>query len=483
VSTALAERVVSIRPQPGPQEAFLSSLADIAIVGGAAGGGKTWSLLLEPLRHVENKHFGAVIFRRTYPQITNEGGLWDEAAELYPHLRAGRNENDLEYRFPSGMTVSFSHLQHGKDADKWTGAQVPLIGFDQLEEFEERQFWYLLTRNRSARAGVRPYVRATCNPVPDDDIVGGWLNRLISWWWDPGTGYAIPERSGVLRWFVRLGEELHWADTREELLRRFRDRPETEIRPKSLTFIPADLDDNPALELADPDYRAWLMAQPLVERERLLKGNWKIKATKGKVFNREWFKSILSAVPADVTSWVRYWDKAGTEGGGKFSAGVLVGKRVNGRTVLANVVRGQWSALNRETIIKQTAESDRARFGNVEIWTEQEPGSGGKESAEATVRMLAGFAVHADRVTGDKVTRAGPLAAQVEAGNVDLLSPLGEPAAGTQVSALEAFLVEAQNFDGTGVCDQIDAASGAFNKVHGGPAPARMVNRFTGEAI
>jgi predicted phage terminase large subunit-like protein len=453
---------LSVRPQVGPQELFLSSPADIAIVGGAAGGGKTWALLLEPVRHVDNSAFGAVIFRRTYPQIKNEGGLWDEAAELYPlnPLDGIPNENDLEYRFPGGMTVAFSHMQHAKDALKWTGAQVPLIGFDQLEEFEESQFWYLLTRNRSARAGIRPYVRATCNPVPADDLVGGWLHRLISWWLDEETGYAIPERSGVLRWFVRIDEELHWADDCAELEARFPGTP-----PKSLTFIPAKLEDNPALMKADPGYRATLLAMPLVERERLLGGNWKIKATGGNVLNRAWFKTALSVMPTDVDSWVRYWDKAGTEGGGKWSAGVLMGRRAAGRFIVADVVRGQWSSLNRETVIRQTAEADKAR-GNVDIWVEQEPGSGGKESAETTIRNLAGFTIHAERVTGDKLTRSGPFTAQVEAGNVDLFVAHWN----------EKFLAEAQNFNGlTGVMDQIDASSGALNKLSVGPRPVRAV--------
>ena len=74
--------MVAIRPQPGPQEAFLASSADIAIYGGAAGGGKSWGLLLEGVRHVSNPEFGAVYFRRTMPQIKNEGGLWDESEKL-----------------------------------------------------------------------------------------------------------------------------------------------------------------------------------------------------------------------------------------------------------------------------------------------------------------------------------------------------------------------------------------------------------------
>lgn len=435
---------------------FLSSPADIVIAGGAAGGGKTWALLVEPLRHVENGNVGAVCFRRTYPQITQEGGLWDEAADIYPLLDGVPNQNDLSYSFPSGLTVQFAHMQHAKDRLSWKGAQIPVILFDQLEDFEESQFWYLLTRNRSARAGIAPYVRATCNPVPDDDPVGGWLNKLIAWWISPDTGYAIPERAGVVRWFVRLSEKLHWADSPEELQAKF---PDQDVRPKSLTFIPATLDDNPILDAADPDYRAWLMAQPLVDRERLLHGNWKVRPEAGKVFNRAQFGVPLAAEPArsEVIGAVRYFDKAGTAGAGKFTAGVLMLRLRSGLFLVADVVRDQWGASERETTIKQTAMADRQKYGDkARIWVEQEPGSGGKESAENTILNLAGFSVRAERVTGDKLTRATPLASQVQVGNVRVL----------QREWTEEYLAEMHRFDGvTGVMDQVDASSGAFNKL------------------
>jgi predicted phage terminase large subunit-like protein len=457
---------IELRPQVGPQEDFLASPADIAIAGGAAGVGKTWGLLIEPLRHIDNPHFDAVIFRRTYTDIKKPGGLWDEASEIYPLLDAVPNQQDLKYAFPRGMSVTFAHMQHVKDRLDWKGAQIPLISFDQLEDFEEDQFWYLFSRNRSAKAGIRPYIRATCNPVPDDDQIGGWLHKLITWWIDPESGYPIWERSGVLRWFVRIGDQIEWADSPDALRARFEDLADEDVQPKSLTFIPGLLKHNQALERADPGYRANLMALPFVERERLLGGNWKVKATAGKVFNRAWFKTLLSTVPMDVDRWVIFWDKAGTEGAGKYSAGVLMGRRANGRYVIANVVRGQWSALNREIVIQQTAEFYRANGLMVDIWLEQEPGSGGKESAESSVRNLAGFTVHAEQVTGDKVTRAGPFSAQAEAGNVDLvLAPWNE-----------AFLTEAQNFDGVhGFSDQIDAASGAFNKLTLAPKPMQVV--------
>jgi predicted phage terminase large subunit-like protein len=438
----------------------LSSPADVVIAGGAAGGGKTFGLLLEPLRHVDNPRFGAVIFRRETPQITNEGGLWDESGALYPQLGATPNQNDLSWTFKSGAKVRFSHMQHATDRFAWDGAQIPLIGWDQLESFLEAQWWYLFSRNRSV-CGVRPYIRATCNPVPDDDDTGGWLHRLISWWIDPETGLAIPSRSGVIRYMARINEVVEWADSEAELRARFPHVSPDKLQPKSFTFIPSRLSDNRILTTKDPGYIASLMALPLVERERLLGGNWKIKAAAGTVLNRAWFKT-LPAQPTDVVRWVRYWDKAGTEGGGKRSAGVLMGIRRSSRDyVIADVVTGQWSAHNREVTIKQVAEADAMRPEPVEIWVEQEPGSGGKESAENTIQNLAGYTIKAERVTGDKVTRAGPFAAQAEAGNVYLVAS----------SWNELFLAEAHRFDGVhGFMDQIDAASGAFNKLVAVPA-------------
>src|SRR5688572_29150748 len=91
-----------IAPQPGPQTKFISSSADIVIYGGAAGGGKTWGLLLEPLRHIHNPRFGGVIFRRSYPEIENEGGLWDESETIYPFAGGKPIKGRMEWQWPSG---------------------------------------------------------------------------------------------------------------------------------------------------------------------------------------------------------------------------------------------------------------------------------------------------------------------------------------------------------------------------------------------
>jgi phage terminase large subunit-like protein len=358
-------------------------------------------------------------------------------------------------------------MQLESDRFAWDGSQVPLLGFDQLEHFHESQFWYLFSRNRST-CGIAPYIRATCNPVLADDEVGGWLHRLVQWWIDPETGYPIKERSGVIRWMLRVQEEVVWGEDRSELIDRYSGSiPEEDLLPKSFTFIPGTLADNPALTSKDPGYRASLLAMPYVERERLLGGNWNVRPEAGKVFNRSWFR-LLNARPRQLTALIRYWDKAATEAGGAYTSGGLMGRLQNGQFVLLDITRGQWSSKNRETVIQQTAAGDSlfAKEVNapIETWLEQEPGSGGKESAESSVINLAGYVVKTERVTGSKLTRSGPYSAQCEAGNVFLVNPLG--AAIGDLAALESYLREAQNFDGvTGRMDQIDCSSGAFNKL------------------
>jgi hypothetical protein len=305
------QRAEPIHPQKGPQEAWLSSSADIAIYGGAAGGGKTFALLMEACRHAANPAYAAVIFRRTYPEVTAPGGLWPESMRIYPLLHAVPNGSELSWRFPSGAFIKFGHLQYSTDILKWLGAQIALIGFDQLETFTGEQFWYMLSRNRST-CGVRPYIRATANPQP------GWLADFLSWWIDPASGYPISERSGVLRWFVRKNDELIWGDDPKEL------QADYGTIPRSVTFVPALLSDNKKLMEIDPGYLSNLQALPRIDRERLEKGNWRIANTDNE-WPAEFFDGILfDDWPADVGSYLRVSaldpSKGKQDGTGDYSA-------------------------------------------------------------------------------------------------------------------------------------------------------------------
>jgi predicted phage terminase large subunit-like protein len=452
VSNRVQESAV-IKPQEGPQEAFLRSDADIAILGGQAGGGKTWALLMDPLRGISDPHFRCVIFRRTYAQVRKEGGLWDTSYEIYQMLGAVPSVSTLSWRFPSGASISFAHMQHPQDRYAWDGAQITMIAFDQLESFEFEQFSYMFSRNRS-NAKIRPYMRGTCNPNPDS-----FLRWFIGWWIDETTGFAIPERSGVLRWFLLRGQEPVFADTREELVKKYGE----DSLPRSLTFIPASVEDNKILIERNPDYVASLESLTHVDKQRLRYGNWNIRETAGSFFKRDWFLPFVEHEPY-CSQVVRYWDRAATPmKDGKpvpdasWTAGVKMGVTEQERWIVLDVVRFQGLPAEVERVIGVTAEADGHE---VEQIIEQDPGQAGKSEAQYQARRLSGYNVSINLVRESKMNRAKPFSSQCGSNNVQLLRGQWN----------ETYLRELENFDGSKGCtaDQVDASSGAFHMLTAG---------------
>jgi predicted phage terminase large subunit-like protein len=450
--------VKRIGPQPGPQVQFLSSSADIIIFGGAAGGGKSFSLLIEPLRHVtNNRRFYCVAFRRNAVQVRNPGGLWDASMNMYPQAGGIPIQQPMEWRWPKGGRVKFSHLENESSVLDWQGAEIPLILFDELTHFTKSQFFYMMSRNRSM-SGVKGYIRASTNPDADS-----WVAELISWWIDQDTGFAIEERSGVVRWFIRIDDEIIWGNSYEELFEQYKnkslpDEHYEQPQPKSLTFIVSKLTDNIALMKSDPSYMANLKAMSRVERARLLEGNWKIRPAAGLYFNRNEISIVEDA--GDVVTWVRRWDLAATEPNEQnpnpdYTVGVLMGKRKNGKYVIKDVIRERFRAGKVRELVLRTAQNDTTK---VRIGISQDPGQAGKDQAESYVLDLAGYVVETFRESGDKVTRAEPFAAQWQHGNVELVRGVWN----------EAFLSELEQFPTPKVHDdQVDAASGGFDMLKG----------------
>ncbi len=436
------------KPQEGPQELFLSSPADIVIYGGAAFAGKTFALLMEPVRHINNPLFYAVIFRRETPQITNPGALWDESMKLYPLIGSSPVRGELEHRFACGSKIKFAHLEQPDDVFSWDGAQVPFIGWDQLEHFERSQFFYMLSRNRSD-SGVAPYMRATCNPNVDS-----WLAEFIAWWIDPDTGYPIPERAGKIQWFIRDGDVVVWGDSREVLIEQSGD-PDSD--PKSVAFVPGNIFDNRIGMANDPKYLGNLKALGRVERERLLGGNWKIRPAAGLLFQREWCPALDMAPESAFEAVVRGWDLAATqktEGNSPaWTVGVKLGRyRGTKRYCVLDVRRAQVSPAKVEELILRTAQGDGR---SVQVAIRQDPGQAGKAQVATLVKLLAGFMVHSSQESGDKATRFGPFSAQCEHGNVDVLRGVWYD---TYCTSLEAFP------DGR-TKDDADASSSAFERL------------------
>lgn len=271
--------------QEGFQRNFVGSLAELVIGGGAAGVGKSRALLHTgfSLCH-QVRDVPSIIFRRESKQITITGGLWDQAIEFAgqfpPYERPKNKISTHEFIFPNRSKLQFSHLSDAeKTHEAFQGAQFAFVGFDELTHFTEKQFLYLLGRNRSLSVRM-PFMRATTNPQGD-----GWIKDLISWWLYPPdykdeslADYPIWERAGVIRFFTKFEDKVLFGDSRDEVLALLPESAQKQYRReliKSLTFIPGRLEENQILEKGNPNYRASLLALPLQERMQLLYGRWR----------------------------------------------------------------------------------------------------------------------------------------------------------------------------------------------------------------
>ena len=299
---------VKISPHPGPQTQFFETDADIIVFGGAAGPGKSWCLLIEPLRYINNGGYNAVLLRRDKEQIRQSGGLWDESQNWYPSLGAKGREQQLDWKFPSGASVTFDAILHEQDKLKFQGAQICYIGWDELTHFTETQFWYLQSRNRSM-CGVRPYMRATLNPDPDSwvyrNLIGPWVNP--NYLQDNEEFTAAP---GEVLWFRRKDDGKLWY-SREPI-----------PGGQTLAYIPALHDANPTLLEKDPGYLDRLANLPEIDRKRLLEGDWSAVGAGGLIDPTKW--TWVDALPEPCYLWCRGWDTGLTEGGDE-SAGILGG--------------------------------------------------------------------------------------------------------------------------------------------------------------
>lgn len=246
------------RPNSVQQVRFLSSPADEALFGGAAGPGKTDCLLMEALRQIAHPLYRAILFRRVFPSLEAADGLIDRSLRWYPGYGGKYNHSKHVWTFPSGSRIYFGHMQHEKDMYTYQGAQFAFIAFDELTEFLEKMYLYMFTRNRvPADSGLRVYMRAATNP---GRIGHAWVK----------TRFIVRDIVNRMRWFARVDEE----DTEVE-----RDHPDA----RSRAFYPALMTDNPHLS---PEYvrNINLLADP-VERAQLAAGDWDAQHTEGLVYD------------------------------------------------------------------------------------------------------------------------------------------------------------------------------------------------------
>jgi len=372
--------------------------------GGAAGGGKSDALLMAALQYVDIPGYSAILFRRTYADLSLPGALMDRAAEWLQPTDAEWSDKAKTWRFPTGATVTFGYLENEADKFRYQSAEFGFVGFDELTQFTESQYRYLFSRLRRLKTSDVPLrMRSASNP---GGIGHDWVKQR----------------------FI------------------------TEGKSHGRMFIPARMTDNPYLDTEQ--YVSGLERLDATTKAQLRDGDWSVRDS-GTKFRREWFE-VVDAAPVDCRR-VRYWDMAATEAKqGKdpdWTAGCLMGIANNQTIYIIDMRRLRGTPLSNEKLVRQTAELDGKHTA---IRMEREPGSSGvKAIDDYSRRVLMGFDFRGVPSTGSKEVRANPLSSQAAAGNIKLV----------RGSWIGDFLDEAESFPAGSHDDQVDAASGALTEL------------------
>ena len=265
------------KPNDGPQTDFLAAPEKEVLYGGAAGGGKSYAMLVDLLRYADNPNHKALLLRRTLAELTE---LIEQSRKLYPRAFNGAvfRESKSTWMFPSGATAMFSYVDKDHDVTRYQGQAFTWIGVDELGHYPTPYVWtYLRSRLRTTDPSIETYMRASANPGGQ----GGWWIKKM---------FIDPEPPNTPFWAIdtETGRTLYNPRTRQPLFQR--------------KFIPARLTDNPYLAESG-EYESMLLSLPEVERRRLLEGDWDV--AEGAAFY-EFDRSVHVVEPFEVPfSWPR----------------------------------------------------------------------------------------------------------------------------------------------------------------------------------
>lgn len=233
------------KPHAGPQMAFCASSEDEVLYGGAAGGGKTDCLITEATRYITHRDYKGIIFRRTFPELQE---ILDRTRIMYPALGGDYRASEHRWYFPSGSTVALGHMADDGSEYLYQGREYQYIAFDEAGQFLPKQLLYLFSRCRSTNPEIPKRIRYATNP-------GGPSHQHLK-----DRFFIGQNPEGGKTYFDQVEVELPGGKKVSEIVSR--------------KFVPAKLEDNPALLQNDPGYVARLMQLPTIERMRLLEGIW-----------------------------------------------------------------------------------------------------------------------------------------------------------------------------------------------------------------
>ena len=261
-------QVYRLEVQKGFQEKIHTCKADIAIVGGAMGAGKSYALILEVMKHIGDPHFRCGIFRKNRANILCLGGLWEELLEVARSckLRVKTNRHDLKITFPSGAVVHFGHANHPNFKQYLKGTQYTAIFIDEGDEFDEEIFKFLMARLRS-KAKIKPYMRITTNPTE------GWIKKMIKPYLNEEE-YPIASDCGKVKYLYFINNEPVLKESKDDFIRD-NGLSKDEIQYiRTFTFIAGRVDENKKMLKNNPDYVANLKTLSEHEKDRYLYGWW-----------------------------------------------------------------------------------------------------------------------------------------------------------------------------------------------------------------
>jgi hypothetical protein len=255
----MADRII-ISPNSRRQEELFAASEDEILYGGAAGGGKTWAIVMDPVRYVAYSKFTGIIFRRTYPEL--EGSVMPTAWEIYPYAGGVYVDQKKTWRFPSGASIRMGFMEHKEHWRKYQGHQYCYQGFDELTNFLLQQFRMIHAWNRSKQEGIRAYRRAASNP---GGVGHSWVKEYFV---EP-----CPQQKDGPERYSEVAN-IHWQPYRPgPTFAAYNDRTRQILTRK---FIPSRVFDNEDLLRNNPQYLATLLGLPPDQRRALLEGDWDV---------------------------------------------------------------------------------------------------------------------------------------------------------------------------------------------------------------